>query len=55
MRFSINPSTTEPVLRLNFESCGSPKQLVRQADDIVQWVWQHEKLSHAGLPTLKIA
>lgn len=54
MRFSINPSTTEPVLRLNFESCGSPKELVRQADDIVQRVWQHEKLSHAGPPTLKI-
>jgi hypothetical protein len=55
VRFSLNPSTTEAVMRFNFESEGDPQHLLEQSGDIQQLLLRHSGSDQSSLPTLALA
>ena len=55
VRFSLNPSTTEAVMRFNFETDGDPQHLLEQSDDILQLLLRHTNPYQASTPILALA
>lgn len=52
IRFSLNPSTTEPLMRLNFESTGSDEALLQRAESILGAVWPYQNNPELAKPAL---
>ena len=55
VRFSLNPSTTEPVMRFNFESDGEPQHLLEQSGEILQLLLRHTDSDQTSVPILALA
>jgi len=48
----LNPSTTEPLMRLNFESTGSDEALLQRAESILGAVWPYQNNPELAKPAL---
>ena len=55
VRFSLNPSTTEAVMRFNFESDGDPQHLLEQSEEILKVLLRHTDSDETSLPVLALA